>query len=210
MNRLSKFLLGFTALLSIGAISYAQVPGVNSNFPTYFHQGWEPSTSKATFSTSVYLTPASSATDIMELVGSATKTIRIRRVLINGIATTSVNAPVLIVKRVARDDGNAAIVPITAYDTNSPTGQNTATAVVEKYTANPTEPSSAANTIIIAERFVLLGNLTTATSQFWDMFFGTQGSNIILRGTSETLAINLDTRTYAGATINVVVEWTEE
>jgi hypothetical protein len=219
MNRLTKFLLSGMALVSLGAIAYAQsVPGVGSNFPVGWNMVWESTTPKATFTAAFSLQSQASATDVVEFVGSATKTIRVRRVRVNGIAATTVNALVILSKRTALNDGSLVpalnmpsnFITPSVLDTGSQTGITSATATVERWAINPTEPAASTMTIL-AERYVAWGNPTTGQSQLFDIAFAEGGSGVpVLRGAAQALTVNLAGVTYAGGQINVVVEWTEE
>ena len=90
-----------TAVLAV----QAQVPGVNSTLNSVFTLAYDNSTMKPTYSASGVVTPVASATDICTLQGSATKNIRVRRVLVAGIGFAVNAEPVSIVKRSTADTG---------------------------------------------------------------------------------------------------------
>lgn len=92
------------------------------------------------------LVPAASATDIVCIAGSASKTIRVRDIVLSGSAGTLVTVPVSLIRRAAVNTGGTAAGTtanpanaITKRDTNN----GTAVATLVSYTANPTITDSA-------------------------------------------------------------------
>ena len=204
-------LFGCASLLTLSAIAYAQVPGVNSTLNAVFNLVYDNATEKATYSAAFQVTAATNPTDIVEFVGSATKKIKIRRIRINGTATAAGILEVLIVRRNAVDTAGTATFPvISQYDTSSPTGQGAATAVVETYAANPTEP--AAMTILVETLVAVVPTGTLAALHFppLDYLWGAGGNTPVLRGTAQTLVINLNGKVNAGTLLYITIEWTEE
>lgn len=192
------------SLLTAGAIALAQQPGVNTNFATVWTLVWDASTTKPTYSASLNgITPVSSGTDICTISGSSTKTIRIRKVVFGGsAATTAVTEPVSIVKRSTADTAASGSKPtIVAYDSQSAA----ATAVVEVWTANPTLGTLTGVLTDIGMQFLGQGTYNPVT----DFRFGRLGSAAILRGTAESLSVNLSGITLTG-TLSCTFEWTEE
>lgn len=160
---------------------------------------------KTTYGASIPdLTVASTATDIFTITGSTSKTIRITSFSISGTRTTSSAITIILLKRsTANSGGTSTIRTAIPYDSND----SAATATVRAYTANPTTGT-------------LIGNIATDT-----MFFSNGGGQqqnlrydfgdrpskaIVLRGTSEVLAINLNSVSVTGSDFNIYVEWTEE
>jgi hypothetical protein len=199
-----------TILISAGAALVttvlavqAQVPGVNSNLATVWTLAWEVSTVKPTYSSTIaQFSPAASAQDVCTLAGSATKTIRLRRVFFNALPTTAVAEAVAFVKRSTVDTAGTSVklTPL-PYDSQS----SAATAVAEYYTANGT-----AGTIVglIADITRHFGISTTIATPF-EFDFGALGSALVLRGAAEQFAVNLSGVTYSG-TVSCTFEWTEE
>lgn len=210
--RKSLFAATIASLLTACAVAMAQVPGVNSTLQSVFILTYDLSTMKPTFSAaSPQITPASSTQDICSISGSATKNIRVRRIIVNATgAAASVTEPIAILKRsTAYTAGAGSAITQVPYDsTNSLTGaaQTTGTAaMVEAWTSNPT-----AGTLVgaISEQLFFIGSTTTAGHQI-TFTFGERGSAIILRGAAQNLAVNFAGNTISG-TVSCTFEWTEE
>ena len=166
---------------------------------------------KATYSAAAKFTAATAATDIFTITGSATKTIRITKVVISGIQTTGGILDFFLIKRSAvNTGGTSAVVTAVPFDSNSPA----ATASVASYTVNPTALGAAIGTLKIAKIIVGAANggpngiPTDSTKEF---IFG-QGavSALILRGATQVLSVNFNAQTAAGNAFDIFVEWTEE
>lgn len=162
--------------------------------------------SKATYSASaVALGVASSPTDVFTITGSASKTIRITRLAVTGTQTTGAMRDVLIIKRSAANTGGTSATPtIASHDSTAAA----ATAVVRSYTANPSGLGVSVGTIRAQKLFI---SATTAVAGEFIMDWGPRnGQAVVLRGTSEVLAVNLNSVTSTGNSITVSIEWTEE
>lgn len=149
---------------------------------------------------------AATPTDAVVIVGSATKTVRIRRIGLSCAAATATQViPLEILKRSAAGSGGtstaATVVP---NDSGSAAG----TAVVNLFTANPTVGTPVG---VVRAPVVSCALLTTAGANVTLSFSEFNDQPIVLRGVAESLAINLAGVTLANATtLNVDVEWTEE
>ena len=82
--------------------------------------------------------PVATPTDILEIKGSATKTVRVRRIEITGVATAAGNMPVQLIRRSTVSTGGGSVTTaIAAFKPD--TAYAAATAVVSSIgTANPT------------------------------------------------------------------------
>lgn len=152
------------------------------------------------------ITLAATPGDIFTLVGSATKTVRIRRILIGGVATAAGTINVQILRRSTADTGGTFVDqgewPL---DTNN----NAATANAGYYTANPTKGTLAAQ---ISYRSLTLS--TAASSAVpevpMEATWGAAGAQaFVLRGVNDFMAIDLVGQTVTGGVVQVTVEWTE-
>lgn len=160
---------------------------------------------KATYAAAALsIVPATLATDIFTLTGSATRTIRILRVTVTGNQTTSSQQNILLVKRsTANTAGTSTASVAVKMDSNSPS----ATATALAYTANPTVGTLVGS---IRNRKLLVG-ATSASSDAWLLDFGSRaGQAIVLRGINDVFAINLNGVTIVGGSFNIDIEWTEE
>lgn len=165
-----------------------------------------------TYSASIVrLASVASATDIFTITGSATKTVKVKRIAISGTQTTHSWRDILAVKRSTANTGGSSTAPTRVpHDSNN----NAATATVLAYTANPTLGTLVGT---IRSGKMSMSQVTPSNAQsngpgnhlIWD--FGADGGQpIILRGTSQVLAINLNGVTIAGASFDINIEWTEE
>jgi hypothetical protein len=160
---------------------------------------------KATYSSaSVGVSLAATATDFWELIGSATKTVRVLRITITGTATAAASADVLLIMRSAADTGGTATQPtIVPNDSNNAA----ATAVINLYSANPTLGTSVGT---IRARKLNLGAAGSAGTIDW-RFSNTNDQAIVLRGATQVLALNFNGAAVpAGTSIDIECEWVED
>ena len=125
-NRIA--LLAAAAFIASAPLSYAVGPesssvNVQPKIPTY----------SASFAA---LTPAASATDLVVLTGSATKTVRLESFKCTGTSTAAASQVVSLTVRTTADSGGTAVTAPTifAHSASDPA----ATAVLSAYSANPT------------------------------------------------------------------------
>lgn len=160
---------------------------------------------KTTYSTSTLaFTPAATATDFFTLVGSSTKTVRVTRVTVSGIATSAATNDVQLVKRTTANSGGTATQPtICQHDSNDAAP----TAVANLYSANPTLGSGAGAP---RGQKLNLGAAGAAGVVVWD--FTTRNSKgMVLRGTTQLLALNWSGNAVpSGTSLSLDIEWTEE
>lgn len=160
---------------------------------------------KASYSASTTgLVPVATATDIWEITGSASKTVKITQLWVSGTAATAINTSVLLIKRsTANSGGTSSATTFVAHDSTNAA----ATATGKAYTANPTT-GTAVGTIRSIKTFFSLGTAggTVAT---WD--FGIRPAQpIVLRGTSQQLCVNLNGATISTGSLDIWAEITEE
>jgi hypothetical protein len=163
----------------------------------------------ATYAASVVaMTPAASATDFFTITGSATKTVRVKRVSCTGASTADGSAVVQGIRRTTADTAGTSTTPtIVKYDANDAA----ATAVVRAYTANPTVGSTTNGGLT---RIGKLATAVLATSAagvplVWD-FGQMNDKEIVLRGVNDVFALNNGGVSFvAGAALSCEVVWTE-
>ena len=162
--------------------------------------------SKTTYSNGIIgFTPVATPTDFWQILGSATKTIRVLRVSISGFATAAISVDLQLIKRSTASTGGTPTAPtIAPHDSNdaAPTG------VVNSFAANP----SALGTIvgIVSAAKLNLGATGAAGSVVWD-FTTRNGQGIVLRGVAQQLALNwAGAAVPAGTLLNCDVEFSEE
>jgi hypothetical protein len=157
------------------------------------------------------LTAAATPTDVFTITGSASRTVRIKKVSFSGTQTTSNDQAILLIKRSTADTGGTSAA-VTAVPNDSNDAAASATAL--SYTANPTLGTTVGT--VRSTKLLVTGDAPGNNGQyFWSEKVWTFGDNgdkeIILRGTAEVLAVNLNaTATMAGSSLNIDIEWTEE
>jgi hypothetical protein len=140
----------------------------------------------------------------LQIIGSATKTIRINRIFCTGVLTTGAQVLVQVQRTTAAASAVAGAVAIT------PTRLDTANAVA---TAVPTSYTSATlgtgNTLLATARAVF--SPATALSTPAEFIFGTRNAQaLVIRGTSEWAQVTVSTASYIGALFDISLEFTEE
>ena len=145
------------------------------------------------------------AGDILTITGSATKTVYVTRIDIDGIQTTASQILILMIKRSTADTGGTSTSPNKVpLDSLSAA----ATATVLAYTVNPTLGTAIGTTT--SARVFVPAAATATDAQGISILYGQIGEQqMILRGITQVLAVNLNSVTIAGASININVEWTE-
>jgi hypothetical protein len=152
------------------------------------------------------LVNAAAATDVLTITGSATKTIKVTRISF-GVSTTagsglSFNASIL--KRSTANSGGTSTV---ATNVSNDSNNAAATAVVLGYTANPTTGTLVGIVRSIRAEAVTVG--ATRNQFIWDFGVGV-AQPIVLRGTSQVLALNFNGITLTAPVGSYSIEWTEE
>lgn len=156
--------------------------------------------------TIVGLVAANLATDIFTITGSATKTIKVTKVLVSATQSNVANANILLLRRSTANTGGTSTAPTASlHDTSNAS----ATATVLAYTANPTLGTSA-GTIRAIKAWVPTATSGMASIIEWDFGRQRNSQEITLRGTSQVLAVNLNATTLAGNSFNISIEWREE
>ena len=204
-NLRTILLMGAAALITGALVAQAQVPGVNSTLNSVFTLAYDNSTMKPTYSSLAdEFTLASAATDVCTLQGSATKTIKVRRVFVSGWATAVGTEPVELIKRsTAATTGTSVVDPIISYDSiNVASG-----AQAEHYTANPTVGTAVGP---ILQQQVTFANLSTGVGTALIAELGERGQPVVLRGVAQNIAVNMLAQTVTGGKLTCGFEWTEE
>lgn len=211
--KLRTYLLAGAVLIASTVLTVqAQVPGVNSTLQAVFNLVYDNSTMKPTYSASRFVAGATGLNDVCTLTGSATKNIRVRRVVVSGLANAVVSEPIQINKYSTLPVGGAGgLMTGVPYDsTNSLSGStsNAATAIADVWTTSPT-PGTLVGAL--ADIIYTYGNLTTGAGAVAYTFnFGQLGSPVVLRGAAQNIAVNLGNVSAAGAQLACTFEWTEE
>lgn len=158
--------------------------------------------------TAVDITPVATATDVLVLTGSATKTIRVTRAGILGTATTASIYDLYLTKRTTANTGGTSTAPTPAQSDSSDAA---ATATLTLYTANPSALGT--GVILEASKIYLPAGATPAGAGTEKQFiFGNRNDKApVLRGVAQSIAFNFAAQAVpAGASIYLIVEWTED
>ena len=142
-----------------------------------------------------------------QIYGSASKTIRVHRIIVGGsIATAAINADLIINKRTAVGSGGTATT-LTQVAKDSQNAAGTAT-VVKVFTAAPTAGTGGG---VIATQTMYMG-ITPAIGQnvIFDWSQESMNEAPVLRGTGEGLELSFGTTAGNAATLCVAFEWSEE
>ena len=146
------------------------------------------------------------ATLTFSLRGSATKTIKVTKIGFSQIGTTSTYIDLSIIKYSTIATGTASLPTMVALDSTN----STSTGLVQNWTVTPGTQTSVG--VITSKKYLvpkLADNVVPELLQF-DFGKGQRGtSNLILRGVSECIGINLSSLV-AGSDANIFIEWTEE
>ncbi len=201
--KLRSYFLAGAAILGTSALAVnAQVPGVNSTLASVFTLAYDNSTMMPTYAATVAAAPAvASQTDMCSLYGSASKTIKVRRIWFSNVPTAAVTEPIAIVKRTTAATGAGAAMTVGSYDSSNPA---TSSAKAEVWTAAPTVGTLGAVISDLPYAFPLLGVKDPVL-----LTYGELGQPIVLRGVAQSVNINLNAITLTG-TVGCTFEWTEQ
>jgi hypothetical protein len=162
-------------------------------------------TGNATYSASALaFTAANSATDIFTLTGSGTKTIYITKVTVSATQATAAVRDVVFLKRsTANSGGTASTLTAVPYDS----AFSAATATARSYTVNPTTGNLVGN---IGCYKLSIPTTTAVDLPQLNVVFGQDGPQpVVLRGTSEVFAVNLNGVTSGTNLFSITIEWME-
>lgn len=207
---MKKLLLSLGLLFALSISAQAQcisVGGVNNVPQPGMVCLSEPSVASY-IATGIAIVPASAATDIACITGSATKTVRVEQVRVVGTGT-AITIPVVLTKHAAANTGGTATtggaipVPYPLDSTNV-----TVSATTIAYTANPTITDATPG--VVDAQFLGLAATTTSTAgnvtfNYTDRLFMQAP---VLRGIAQQLCVNLNA-TSPTASLTVSFRWTE-
>lgn len=210
---MKKLLLALAFLWAAPAL--AQVPcvgvgGVNTVPQTGVVCAQEPSVGSYA-ATGIALVPASTATDLACLTGSATKIVRLQSLSVNGSAGTLINVPVTLRKNASADTGGTAAtstalpVPYALDSSNA-----TVSATTIAYTANPTINDTTPG-LIDSGVLVLSATGTLAGNSGLVFDYSRRGyvEAPTLRGIAQQLCLNLNSTSVSSGVLSVTFRWTE-
>lgn len=133
--------------------------------------------------------PVATPTDVLEIQGSATKTLRVRRIEITGIATAAGNMPVQLIRRSVADATSLVRTAIVALKTD--TAFAAATAVVSSIgTANPGSLGTQVGGIGAAGRVCLSASGTGLGVM--PLVWSFDVAAVVLRGVADFIYLNMN------------------
>lgn len=150
---------------------------------------------------------ATSPTDVILVKGSATKKVKIRRILLSGYQNNVSYQSFIVIKRSADNTGGTRVsLTPTSYDSSDAA----ATAQVFRYTANASSLGTAVGTLFNLLKLISGKNSVVSTSPDIISLSTSPQKPIILNNQNEYIALNFNGETMAGAFLSAVIEWTEE
>lgn len=168
---------------------------------------------KATYRASTIIPLVAAVTvnvPIFNIIGSASKTVTVKRITVSGMTLTAVGYFTINVEKLSTaSTGGTSTSPVAvSLDTNNPA----ATAVVKAYTAAPTKGTLVGT---LASWRALWQATVAAAAGVTDYFtfnFGDmrETKGVILRGTSQEIALTFPVVLASAGTLAVDIEWTEE
>jgi len=166
-------------------------------------EGRKPTYSASVIAYGPYATPQ----DILGIVGSASKQVRVLRFAVSGRATQANQLDVQLVKRSSADAGGTP-TPLTAVPHDSNDGA--ASTAVSSFAAAPT-PGTLIGAIR-AQQINLSASGSGGAAVPVEFDFGSvNDKSIVLNSAAESLYLNLNGAAVpAGTVLNVFVEWSEE
>lgn len=171
---------------------------------------------KKTFSYGVigYAASIVNQTDIVNIVGSGTKIVRINKIRISGTATAAGLIDIAILKRSTANSGSTLVVLTATPNDSLLPNASAATAVVNTCTAtNPTTGTLVGSALAVRKVALAKADGTGGfPPQVAEFNFGSNnGQGVVLRGVLESLSINLNGVTApSGTLLDIEIETTEE
>lgn len=152
------------------------------------------------------IAPVATPTDWIEIIGSATKTGRVKRIVIRGLATTAGTLPCQLIRRSAVNTGGAvSAITATKLDVNDPT----ATMTVNQVTTQRTGLGTSAG-LVDQDRLELA--LAGAAGEDTIFTFAQNSTKAaVLRGATDLLCINFNGAALpAGTALDLMIEVEED
>ena len=162
---------------------------------------------KNTYSAATYaIIPGTLHTDLITIVGSETKIIKVLNITVSGMQTTAGSVIVSLLRRSSSNSGGTTvpIYPVLRDSTNP-----AATAVLKAYTAKPSSVGTLIGMVAV-RRLYLPAGILGQQELFHVDFSRDFGQPLTLRGDDEVLAVNLASATIVGGSFVFNITWTEE
>lgn len=206
--------MAFTPLIARDGNNAAQSMGAFQDLASVNYAQVGMDSTQQTYRASASFTPfATAPLALVTIIGSATKTVRVKRILIGGVATALADTLFRLTRVSVIGTGGTAVAPtIGKNDTNSAA----ATAVVQHYTTAAQSTGTVGSTLSHWRQFV--ATVTTPATAYVNPTYqvfpecGIGGQSLVLRGTSDMLQVeNFNAGNLGAATVlEYVVEWIED
>lgn len=153
------------------------------------------------------LVPATTPTDIFAIGGSASKTIRVVRLVVSALQTTAGSIDVQVIKR---SGGTQAAGTAQTWVFNDTNNSPAPTALLYTYTSNPGTLGTALGVVAAAKLFVPAAT-SVAPPDKLILDYGIRPSQAqVLRGATQFLCVSLNSVTLTGGLVDIFCEITEE
>lgn len=150
--------------------------------------------------------PAANTTDMFTITGSASKTVKIKRIVVTGTSNSDIDIELRLIKRSTANTGGASAV-LTAVPHDSLNAA--ATAIVRSYTANPVLGTQVG--VMVSLKSQIGDNNGPSASIGLPLIESTaQKQDITLHGVNEVLAVNLNgAAKQTNQIMSFCIEWSE-
>jgi hypothetical protein len=169
--------------------------------------------SKQTYKASTIIplvTAVTANVPFFNIIGSATKTISIKKISVNGHTLTAVAYTTINVEKLSTASSGGTSTTLVAVPLDSANG--TATAVVKAYTVAPTRGTLVGT--ISSQRILSQATVAVASGITTDFEFKygdfSQSSPVVLRGATQELCLTYPVALTTAGTCAIDIEWTEE
>jgi len=154
------------------------------------------------------MTPPAAPVESLLIAGSGTKTVRVKKIGISGIATAAGQMPFTVHKNSNATTTGATMTALTKVPLDS--GNAAATAIVSTVgTANITTPLTSLGNVYVGE--LELAAATSGVCKPHEITFGDGGQALVLRGVAESVVVDFGgTALPSGTKFDYWVEWAED
>ena len=149
-------------------------------------------------------TVAASATDIWDLFGNATTSVVLLKIRVSGIQTTGGLVDIGVIRRSAANSAGTRVAQTAVL---LDTADVAATSISGHYTANPTTGTSLG---YIARQYgIVPASASPIAGNVVEFDFASKTKGVLLSGTTQGVAVNLNGVTVTGGTFIIEAEWIE-
>ncbi len=180
---------------------------------TLYNTDGTPNAEKATYRASTIIplvTAVTASVPFLNIIGSATKTVTVKRITVSGMTLTAVGYFAINIEKLstASSGGTSTTLVATTLDTNFPT----VTAVVKAYTVAPTKGSLVGTVASWRALWQATVAAAAGVTDYYTFNFGDmqETKGVVLRGVAQELALTFPVALASAGTLSCDLEWTEE